>query len=161
MIDRLLKSLLPRLQAPKQEAPTPPAPVTASDGRPYGRRGTDGQHWFHRVRGSLRQSQWASLFLRPPSFTNLLPWAHYDPKTQVFLLEEWRSVAALFELDPIPTEAATEAALEELSDTIRNVIAEAIPEDDGSPWVLQLFSQDDNDLSEAAEQYARWRDAHR
>jgi hypothetical protein len=64
----------------------------------------------------------------------------------VFLLEDWRSVAAVFELDPIPTEAATDASLEELSDTIRNVIAEAIPEDDGSPWVLQLFSQDDTDL---------------
>jgi conjugative transfer ATPase len=151
VIDLWLKSLSPRREDPKreaatQEAPAPPAPVTTSDGRPYGRRATDGQHWFHRIRGSLRQSQWASLFLRPPSFTNLLPWAHYDPKTQVFLLEDWRSVAALFELDPIPTEAATEASLEALSETIRNVIAEAIPEDDGSPWVLQLFSQDDTDL---------------
>ncbi|MCG5495567.1 conjugative transfer ATPase [Ectothiorhodospira variabilis] len=98
------------------------------------------------MRGPLKEGQWASLYDRPDSFTDLLPWSHYDPETQVFLLEDWRSVAALFELTPVPTEAATEATLEALSENLQNVVAEAIPEEDGAPWVLQLFVQDDHDL---------------
>ncbi|MCG5526612.1 conjugal transfer protein TraC, partial [Ectothiorhodospira haloalkaliphila] len=97
------------------------------------------------MRGPLKEGQWASLYDRPDSFTDLLPWSHYDPETQAFLLEDWRSVAALFELTPVPTEAATEATLDALSENLQNVVAEAIPEEDGAPWVLQLFVQDDHD----------------
>ena len=124
----------------------PATPEAQPSAQPFGRRQSDGQHWLHRRRGPLTQGAWSTLFQRPPSFTDLLPWAHYDPASAVFLLEDWHSMGALFELSPVPTEAATDASLEALSDSLRNVIAEAIPEEETQPWVLQLYVQDDPDL---------------
>ncbi|WP_338031820.1 conjugative transfer ATPase [Ectothiorhodospira shaposhnikovii] len=127
-------------------APSPAAPGTPPD---EGGQTPDhpGQHWIHDVRGPLKQHQWERLYQRPDAFTDLLPWSHYDPKTQAFLLEDWRSVGALFELTPVATEAATEDSLQTLAEQLQNVVAEAIPEEDGAPWVLQCYVQDDHDLS--------------
>jgi hypothetical protein len=47
------------------------------------------------------------LYERPPSFTDLLPWAEYLPESRSFLLEDGISVGVLFELTPVGTEART------------------------------------------------------
>ena len=43
--------------------------------------------------------------MRPPSFTDLLPWTRFHPTDKVFTLNDGLSVAAMFELTPTPTEA--------------------------------------------------------
>ncbi|MEA3278206.1 MAG: conjugative transfer ATPase [Pseudomonadota bacterium] len=82
------------------------------------------------------------LYRRPPSFTDLLPWAEYLPESRSFLLEDGISVGALFELTPVGTEARTPRFMAELRDAIQTALTDAIPERDGSPWILQVYVQD-------------------
>lgn len=81
------------------------------------------------------------------SFTDFLPWVEYLPSSQSFLLEDGVSVAALLELRPIGTEARDDKYMSDLRDTIQVALTDAIPEHETSPWVLQLFVQDEHDLS--------------
>ena len=91
-----------------------------------------------------------SLYARPDSFTDLLPWVEYDPKSQAFLLEDGVSVGALLEVAPIGTEAMAPEALERLRDNLQSVLTDAIPEEDSAPWVLQLYVQDEPSLDALA-----------
>ncbi len=86
------------------------------------------------------------LYERPPSFTDLLPWMEYNPASRTFLLEDGVSVGALFELTPVGTEARTPKFMAQLRDAIQTALTDAIPEDDDSPWILQVYVQDEPSL---------------
>ena len=86
------------------------------------------------------------LYERPPSFTDLLPWMEYNPASRTFLLEDGISVGALFELTPAGTEARTPAFMTQLRDAIQTALTDAIPEEDDSPWILQVYVQDEPSL---------------
>lgn len=86
------------------------------------------------------------LYERPPSFTDLLPWMEYNPASHTFLLEDGISVGALFELTPAGTEARTPEFMNELRDAIQTALTDAIPEEDDSPWILQVYVQDEPSL---------------
>lgn len=83
--------------------------------------------------------------MRPPSFTDLLPYVSYDADEQVFVLKDGATVGAMFELDAVATEAQ---ALDYLVDRARKVqeALQALPESDASPWVVQMFLSDDRNL---------------
>jgi len=93
-----------------------------------------------------------ALYVRPPSFTDFLPWVEYLPESRCFLLEDGVSVGALFELTPAGTEARTPGFMAELRDAIQTAITEAIPELDDAPWILQLYVQDEPSLSDLLHQ---------
>ena len=93
-----------------------------------------------------------ALYARPPSFTDFLPWVEYLPDSRCFLLEDGVSVGALFELTPAGTEARTPGFMAELRDAIQTAITEAIPELDDTPWILQLYVQDEPSLSDLLRQ---------
>ncbi|MCU7870805.1 MAG: conjugative transfer ATPase [Candidatus Thiodiazotropha sp. (ex Lucinoma borealis)] len=86
------------------------------------------------------------LYERPPSFTDLLPWMEYNPASRTFLLEDGLSVGALFELTPAGTEARTPKFMTQLRDAIQTALTDAIPEEDDSPWILQVYVQDEPSL---------------
>ena len=86
------------------------------------------------------------LYKRPPSFTDLLPWMEYNPASRTFLLEDGLSVGALFEITPAGTEARTPAFMTQLRDAIQTALTDAIPEEDDSPWILQVYVQDEPSL---------------
>ena len=85
---------------------------------------------------------------RPSSFTDLLPWVEYIPESRTFLLEDGVSVGALFELEPVGTEARTDVFMTHLRDAIQTALTEAIPEVDDAPWVLQVYVQDEPSLNQ-------------
>ncbi|MCB1862659.1 MAG: conjugative transfer ATPase, partial [Gammaproteobacteria bacterium] len=87
-------------------------------------------------------------YRRPSSFTDLLPWVEYIPESRAFLLEDGVSVGALFELEPVGTEARTEGFMIHLRDAIQTAMTEAIPELDDAPWVLQVYVQDEPSLTQ-------------
>jgi len=91
------------------------------------------------------------LYRGPSSFTDLLPWVEYDPDSACFLLEDGVSVGALFELVPVGTEARTAAFMTQLRDTIQSALNDAIPEEEGAPWVLQVYVQDEASLRQFAQ----------
>lgn len=81
----------------------------------------------------------------PPSFTDLLPWMEYLPDHRAFLLEDGRSVGTILELSPVGCEARTPRFLQELHESLSGVLS-SVMELDPSPWVLQVFVQDETDL---------------
>ncbi len=91
------------------------------------------------------------VYERPTSFTNLLPWLEYSAKTQSFLLDDGFSVGALFRISTVGSEARTEHFLADLRDKLQTVLT-SLPEELESPWVLQIYLQDEPDLSSTLEQ---------
>ncbi len=92
---------------------------------------------------SVTQADVARQYRRPPSFTDLLPWMEYLPESRSFLLEDGLSVGALFELTPIGVEARTPQFMAALRDGLQMALTDALPEDDESPWILQVYVQDE------------------
>ena len=83
---------------------------------------------------------------RPPSFTDMLPYVAYSPEDKVFVLKDGSTLGALFELGPVPTEAQSVAYMTERASKVQEAL-QAIPETDGSPWIVQFFLSDDRDIS--------------
>ncbi len=90
----------------------------------------------------VRTAEVKRLYRRPPSFTDLLPWAEYLPESRAFLLEDGISTGALFELTPVGTEARTPRFMAGLRDAIQTALTDAVPEREDSPWILQVYVQD-------------------
>ncbi len=100
----------------------------------------------NREESPVTTKQVKQLYERPPSFTDLLPWMEYNTASRTFLLEDGVSVGALFELTPVGTEARTPKFMAQLRDAIQTALTDAIPEEDDSPWILQVYVQDEPSL---------------
>ena len=57
---------------------------------------------------------------RPPSFTEMLPYVTYSPGEQVFVMRDGATWGAMFELDPVATEAQPLSYLQERCDKVRS-----------------------------------------
>lgn len=80
-----------------------------------------------------------------PSFADMLPWVEYLPQSQSLLLEDGTSVAAFFELVPVGTEGRELHWLAQVRDSLENALQDSFDEFDESPWVVQLYAQDETD----------------
>lgn len=87
-----------------------------------------------------------------PSFADLLPWVEYQTESQTLLLEDGRSVAAVYDIRPLGTEGRSAAYLEEVRDTVQDALQDSFEEPDSHPWVVQFFCQNEDDLSGYLEQ---------
>lgn len=81
----------------------------------------------------------------PPSFTDLLPWCDYLPEDRAFLLEDGRSVGAVLEITPVGCEARSAGFMAELHRGLLGMLSNVV-ELDPSPWILQVYVQDETDL---------------
>ena len=77
------------------------------------------------------------------SFVDLLPWVDYLPAEQAMLLEDGVSRAAFFELTPIGTEGRDPEWLRKVRDALENALQDSFDELETSPWVVQLYAQDE------------------
>ncbi|XDF33170.1 conjugative transfer ATPase [Paracidovorax avenae] len=82
---------------------------------------------------------------RPPSFTELLPYVCYSPGEQVFAMRDGATLGAMFELSPVATEAQPLTYLQERARKVQEAL-QAIPEAEGSPWIVQFFLSDDRNV---------------
>nr|WP_222933322.1 conjugative transfer ATPase [Pseudomonas fragi] len=89
----------------------------------------------------------AELYAHNPSFTDHLPWVEYLDTEQCFLLDDNRSVGAVFELLPIGTEGREPDWLMAARDALEDALQDSFDELDQAPWVAQFFCQDDNDFT--------------
>ncbi len=71
-----------------------------------------------------------------------LPWLDVINDNAI-LLEDGRSVAAVFELEPVPTEARSKDFMEAQRDRIRDFITGTFEEHAHSPWVVSTYSYND------------------
>lgn len=99
------------------------------------------------VRVSAKNDDFARCYVRPPSFTDLLPWTSYLPDHRFFVLDDGVSVGAALELHPIGTEGVSEDFLIDVRDALKVALVDAIPEDANHPWALQFYLQEDYDLT--------------
>ena len=111
------------------------------------------------VRPPLGNQAVKRLYRQPSSFTDLLPWVEYHPDSASFLLEDGISVGALFELEPVGTEARTLTFMTQLRDAIQTALNDAIPEEESAPWVVQVYVQDETSLRRFAESLCDYPDS--
>jgi conjugative transfer ATPase len=83
--------------------------------------------------------------MRPPSFTDLLPYVYYLADEQVFTFSDVASLGVMFELAPVPTEAQAMDYLLDRAHKVQEAL-QALPESQTSPWVVQFFLNDDRHI---------------
>ena len=83
--------------------------------------------------------------LRPPSFTEMLPYVRYSHKEQVFAMRDGVTLGAMFELTAVATEAQPLEYLQERCAKVQEAL-QAMPESDTSPWIVQMFLSDDRNI---------------
>jgi len=93
-----------------------------------------------------------ALYEHNPGFCDFLPWVEYLDEHQCFLLEDGRSVGAVFELIPIATEGREADWLQAVRDKIEAALQGTITELEDSPWVVQFFCQDEQNFAQEIEQ---------
>jgi len=82
---------------------------------------------------------------RPPSFTDLLPWAYPEASDRVFHHIDGMTQGVMLEIIPAPTEALPDKVMETLR-RMTQISLQSLDEVDRSPWVVQFFVSDDRDL---------------
>jgi conjugative transfer ATPase len=82
-----------------------------------------------------------------PSITPWLALREYDPVHKVFLLADQRSVGTAIDIQLLPCESRPAHTLQALAGTLASGLQQAIPQEKGSPWVVQWYVEDDLDLA--------------
>lgn len=104
--------------------------------------------------GTLTERTVDSLYQKGASFVDFLPWVEYQPESKTLLLDDGRSVGAVYDITPFGTEGRSPARLEELRDILKDALQDSFTEYDRQPWVVQFYCQDEDDT-------AGWLDALR
>ena len=96
------------------------------------------------------KAQVRASYQKPLSFSELVRWAEYDAPSKSFLLDDGKSVAAIFELEDVPSEARSVDYLTQLQQGFQGVFQDVFPQyfDNESPWILQIYLQDEPTLED-------------
>jgi len=109
-----------------------------------------------REHAPLSERDAKKLYERPPSFIDHLPWAEYLGSENAFLLDDGRSVGALFSLRAKGTEGRSVESLVELRDAVQAALSQSFDEHDTGPWVVQFFCFDEFDLAAYTQRLRAW-----
>lgn len=82
-----------------------------------------------------------------PGFCDFLPWVDFIEDSGCFLLEDNRSVGAVFELKAVGTEGREPDWLMKARDAVQNALQDCFEEYEDAPWIAQFFCQDDSDFT--------------
>lgn len=97
--------------------------------------------------GTLTERTVDSLYQKGVSFIDFLPWVEYQPESKTLLLDDGRSVGAVYDITPFGTEGRSPARLEELRDILKDALQDSFTEYDRHPWVVQFYCQDEDDTA--------------
>ncbi len=98
------------------------------------------------VRKGVSSKDSDALYKQPPSFVDHLPWVEGLEADNAILLQDNRSVAAVFEITPKGTEGRTEDFLTDVRDAVVDALQDTFDEHDTSPWVMQTYTFNELDL---------------
>lgn len=133
-----------RNDAPPQDEPPQQADASARYVERLAAQGIPApDDWRNPKRKPATHADVDRLYSMNPSFVDLLPWVDYLPDEQVMLLEDGVSRAAFFELVPIGTEGRDPGWLRKARDALENALQDSFDELESSPWVVQLYAQDE------------------
>jgi len=85
------------------------------------------------------------------SFTDRLPWIEYLSDEECFLLDDERSVAAVYDILPTNAEGVTLGELARGRDNFKSFLSEVFPTHDNNPWVVEFYQSDVLSLNHFAE----------
>lgn len=108
------------------------------------------------IKQTPKQSDIERQYQTLPSISDYLPWLEWSDEKDIVLLEDARSVGALFELKALPSEARPDAQINELHNSLVKLLSNLLPSEDINPWVMQIYVQDDltfKPLYQALEDY--------
>ncbi|EAV3918239.1 conjugative transfer ATPase [Salmonella enterica] len=97
--------------------------------------------------GTLTERTVDNLYQKGASFVDFLPWVEYQPESKTLLLDDGRSVGAVYDITPFGTEGHSPARLEELRDILKDALQDSFTEYDRHPWVVQFYCQDEDDTA--------------
>ena len=113
---------------------------------------TNGSAKSSAPRKGVPRSTVASMYRPVRSFVDHVPWAEaLDDGT--ILLEDGRSVGAVWEIEPRGTEGRGGRWLTDLRNGLHDVLQDSFEEFDASPWVIQTYTWREPDLSAAADRF--------
>lgn len=98
------------------------------------------------VKKPVTKRETNAAYKRERSFIDFLPWVEYLEQDEVVLLEDGRSVGAVFELTPFGTAGRTQEYLAEVRDSFQEALQDSFDEFDNDPWVLQTYTFDQLDI---------------
>ncbi|HDL1261922.1 TPA: conjugative transfer ATPase, partial [Mannheimia haemolytica] len=97
--------------------------------------------------GRLTQSEHhRRLYSQAPSFIDHLPWGEYLKEPGVMLLDDARSVGAVFDIKPIGTAGRSIEFLSRIRNLVKDALQDSFDELDMNPYVVQFYCQDSDDL---------------
>ncbi|WP_300731770.1 conjugative transfer ATPase [Pseudomonas sp.] len=109
-------------------------------------------NWHNLKKKPATTADVAKLYDVNASFVDLLPWVDYLPAEKAMLLEDGVSRAAFFELTPIGTEGRDPEWLRKARDALENALQDSFDELETSPWVVQLYAQDETNWDDYLQQ---------
>jgi len=110
------------------------------------------------ARGPLTYRDIKRQYQRPSSFINRLPWYEYQSESQTFLLDDGRSVAAIYDVIPLSTEGRSYGWLQDKRDVFQDCLQDTFEEYGDSPWILQQYAYDDDDMGDFIDLMRRYPD---
>ena len=93
------------------------------------------------------------------SFVDFLPFIEYLDDSQCFLLDDGKSVGAVFTIKPIPTEGRSNDTIVDYRENLQRVFQDTFV-NSSSPWVIQQFSYADKGLGEIKQDIEKNMAAH-
>jgi conjugative transfer ATPase len=98
----------------------------------------------------LIQKFFKTSYTRPSSLSEKLPWMEYSTQKKYFLLDDGKSVAAIFEINDVASEGRSENYLSQLHKGLQGLFQDVFPQyfDNESPWIVQIFVQDELSLKQ-------------
>lgn len=97
----------------------------------------------------------AKSYVLPASISQKFSWESYNPESQCFELNNGKSLAAIYELTPIPTEGQPESYLTQLRQGFEGLFRDVFEQyyDHESPWIVQVYVGDDYTLDQFYENF--------
>lgn len=111
------------------------------------------QHAYMKIKdpiisSAVTQKETEQLYKRSKtSFVDFLPFIEYLEESECFLLNDGKSVGAVFTIKPIPTEGRSNDTIVDYRENLQRVFQDTFV-NSGSPWVIQQFSYADKGLGE-------------
>lgn len=118
------------------------APVMTDHANETATEEPSGIHFVKRT-GTYTKAQHVATYATGPSFPDRLPWAEFLDDENALLLEDGRSVGAVYEVIPLGTEGRSADYLRNLRNVAKDALQDSFDELDVSPWVVQFYCQDD------------------
>lgn len=99
----------------------------------------------------LTSTEAARIYGRPSSFVQKLPWYEFQTESQTILLDDGKSVGAVFDIVPIATEGRSYNWLQDRRDIIQDALQDCFEELSNGPWIIQQYTYDDDNMEEYIE----------